>query len=119
MDGEMKSKKKVEVVVVSAVDRHHPVSAPGFSTDNYALGVLIGRMRYDKILDVLEGLKFEIDSQAKKDHERKRYQLSGHLTLLTGEIMKVIISLERIFKLCKPYLLHEMRSKKADTKQTP
>lgn len=95
-------------------DRIHPVSVPGFSTDNFALGVLIGRMRYDKILDVLEGLKFEIESQAKKDHERKRYQLSGHLTLLTGEIMKVIVSLEKIFKLCKPYLLHETKEEKTD-----
>ena len=75
-------------------------------------------MRYDKILDALEGLRSEIDSQAKKGSRTKRYQLSGHLTLLTGEIMKVIISLERIFKLCKPHLLHEMQSKKAVTKQT-
>ncbi len=108
----MKSKKKLLVTAVVTKDRIHPTSVPGFSTDNFALGVLIGRMRYDKILDVLEGLKSEIDSQAKKDHERKRNQLSGHLTLLSGEIMKVIISLEKIFKLCKPYLLSEMKCDK-------
>ncbi len=110
----MKSKKIKATQVVITKDRVHPVSVPGFSTDNYALGVLIGRMRYDKVLEVLEGLKSEIDAQAKKDHARKRYQLSGSLTLLTGEINKVIVSLEKIFKLCKPYLLHEMKSKKAD-----
>ena len=69
----MKSKMKAKAVVATTEDRIHPVSVPGFSTDNYALGVLIGRMRYDKILDVLEGLKSEIDSQAKEDHKRKRY----------------------------------------------
>ncbi len=114
----MKSKKKSLVAAVVTKDRIHPTSVPGFSTDNFALGVLIGRMRYDKILDVLEGLKSEIDSQAKKDHGRKRYQLSGHLTLLKGEIMKVIASLEKIFKLCKPYLQPEMESKKS-YKHTP
>ena len=93
----------------------HPVSVPGFSNDNFALGVLIGKMRYDKIIDVLEGFRSEINSQAKKDHERKRYQLSDHLMALPGEITKVIIAMEKIFALCKPYLKRELDHDKITT----
>lgn len=109
----MNPRKKAVAATVVQEDRIHPVSVPGFSADNYALGVLIGRMRYDKILDVLERLKSEMDSQANKDHIKKRYQLSGHLTLLTGEITKVIVSLEKIFKLCKQYLLPKMQKRES------
>ena len=93
----------------------HPLCVAGFTGSNHELGRAIGQMRYDQIVTILEGLSDELARQAKGDHERKRYQLSGNLTMLVGEVKRLAERFTKLFRICRPYMLHEldptMRSK--------
>lgn len=99
-------------------DKIHPVSVPGFLGTNNELGQAIGRMRYDQVVLVLEGLRVEISRQAVSDHKLRRFCLSGHLTMLNADIQKVIDKLLKIFTVCRPFMAHEIQEAAKESKRT-
>ncbi len=86
----------------------HPVSVPGFGGSNHELGAAIGKMRYDQIVSVLEGLRSEIQVQAEKDGARKRYQLMANLMMMPALIGKLIDAFEKVFWICEPHMKDEL-----------
>jgi hypothetical protein len=87
----------------------HPVSVPGFTGTNEELGAAIAKMRYDQVIEVLDGFRAETLRQSEADIKLKRFQLHGHLLLSLGEIDKVVMRFKKIFSFCQPYLLQEMK----------
>jgi hypothetical protein len=87
----------------------HPISVSGFTGTNHELGQAIGRMRYDQVVEVLEGLKVEVSRQGVSDHKLRRYCLSGHLMMLDSDIKKVIEKFQKIFMVCRPFMTNELK----------
>lgn len=90
----------------------HPTRVPGCNYSNHELGHRIGEMRYDAILEVLEGLENEMQRQQKSDYKRGRKQLARFLSEAVGNTKRLRNSFDKIFRLSRPYMQHEFDRKK-------
>jgi hypothetical protein len=98
-------------------DKVHPVGVPGFMGTNNELGQAIGRMRYDQVVEVLEGLKVEVRRQGINDHKLRRFCLSGHLMMLDSDIRKIIEKFQKIFMVCRPFMTNEFKKPQENKKR--
>jgi hypothetical protein len=74
------------------------------------LGVQIMRMRYDKVLEVLDGMRKEAQDQAFGDWMNSRDKLSTQLTELEGMFETAIWHIEKnILPICQPYIDAEIK----------
>lgn len=96
-----------------AVSRH-PITVPRWHGTNRALGVAIGRMRYDQVVEVLEGLKIEFETQSEADFGRKRYRLWSHLLLISAPVNALIGAMQKICRICQPHLDREIALQRAE-----
>ncbi len=92
----------------------HPTCVPGATYDNSELGRQIGELRFDQLSLVLSGLSAELERQSRSDFKRGRIQLADLLSKAEkslGELREIV---EKMFRLSKPHMEHELLIESAD-----
>jgi hypothetical protein len=95
----MKSKNKI-----------HPTFVGDIRPDK-KLGKNIMSLRYDLIIPIIDGMIKEIKRQEIGDKKRWRAKLSANLNKLGSSLKEVKKDLNKIIKICRPYIEKEKRMK--------
>ncbi|MCC7571373.1 hypothetical protein KO465_08655 [Candidatus Micrarchaeota archaeon] len=88
--------------------KKHPVTVPGYKRDMNSLGKDVGKLRYDKLIEFLESLSEEINSQSLSDYAKGRTQVSEGLGVLHDKLDEAKDSAEKVWKKCKPHMKDEL-----------
>lgn len=88
------------------MDKLHPVNVVGESGPE--LGRKIVAMRYDKVLEVVTGMKDEALRQAEGDAKRGYKKLSQQLDDLYWALRLAEVHLEEICQICRPHIQEEI-----------
>lgn len=93
------------------LDKIHPTKVFGLDAD-LELGIALGKLRYDLLLTVLEGLAEELKDQSIKDRTRGRVRLADSLNETHTKVLETISALKKAVSVCKPYTDEEKRREK-------
>lgn len=90
------------------IDKIHPTTIGDFNATK-ELGISLGKLRYDILLDVLLGLHTELLRQRDGDAGRGRTKLSKTLDDTAGDLSVTMSSLEKAVSICRPYIEEEKK----------
>lgn len=87
--------------------KRHPTKIIGYDSLEKA-GVDIGKLRYDKLAEVLKALKSELDNQANDDLEKNRNNLYHDVQPLILALQEAGVISEQLFEKYKQYMKDEL-----------
>lgn len=93
------------------IDKIHPTTIGDLEATN-EVGISLGKLRYDILLEVLQGLHFELLRQRDGDVGRGRIKLAKTLDDTAGSLSVVMFSLEKAVGICRPYIEEEKKLSK-------
>lgn len=88
-------------------EKHHILCVPGFERSNVHLGMSIGEMRFDAMLQVLMGIFTELNRQATKDCENGRAKLAAALFDAEHGLEATVRAILAAHKIAVPFMSHE------------
>ncbi|MHB1118085.1 MAG: hypothetical protein ACYCZ7_00950 [Minisyncoccota bacterium] len=90
------------------IDKIHPTTVCGIEPTK-ELGASLGELRYDLLLEVLQGLHIELLRQRDGDSGRGRIRLAATLNDTADNLARTMSSLEKTVLICRPYIEEEKR----------
>lgn len=85
----------------------HPTAVEGYEGSLEELAEAVGRMRYDKIVEVLKYLADDMARQAKGDESAGHPKLAILLREHAAQLNIAKEQMKKIWKLCAPYMKDE------------
>lgn len=82
----------------------HPTAVEGYEGSLEELARAIGKMRYDKIAEVLKYLAEDLERQSEGDRAAGRAKLAAMLHEVSGQIGVAKEQMDKIWNLCEPYM---------------
>lgn len=85
----------------------HPISVEGYGGSFEDLAHAIGKMRYDKIAEVLNHLAKDLERQSQGDAAKGHTQLAAMLQEISKQVGIAKKQMDKIYALCKPYMKND------------
>jgi len=85
----------------------HPISVEGYDGLLKELAHAIGSMRYDKVAEFLAEFAKELEQQSEGDKKCGHAQLAALLKSTSEQIGVTQVQMEKIWRLCEPYMRDE------------
>ena len=85
----------------------HPLSVEGYDGPLENLARAIGKMRYDKIAEVLKYLAEDLERQSRGDKAKGRAKLATMLHEVSTQIGVAKEQVDKIYTLCEPYMKND------------
>ncbi len=105
------------ICVSRALPQYGVTQLPGWKKDTARLGEAIGKMRYDKQIDITLGWRVVLVQQFKARGEIKAVSTEDYMLWgLDPKMGGVQLALEDLFRFCKPYMTHEFLHEDARTR---
>lgn len=82
----------------------HSLVPEFFDWDLKKLAIQIGDLRYDALEELFCLLKQKINTDAKKDEQRRRKKLSSKLFEIADLLSKTEEKMWQVWQVCKPYM---------------
>ncbi|OHA84192.1 MAG: hypothetical protein A2408_01955 [Candidatus Yonathbacteria bacterium RIFOXYC1_FULL_52_10] len=92
------------------IEKFHPIDIHGIPA-NQELGTLLGRLRYDRLYDVLFGLREELIQQENSDFGRGRDQLAAALKETRAHLEQALHSMGAVTAICRIHIREEKFSR--------
>jgi propanediol dehydratase small subunit len=83
---------------------NHPVTVEGYDDSLEHLARAIGKMRYDKIAEILRYLAEDLERQSEGDRAAGRVKLAAMLHEVGGQVGIAKEQMDKIWNLCEPYM---------------
>lgn len=85
----------------------YPLLVEGYDGTPEELAASIGKMRYDKIAEVLQYLAEDLERQSERDRTAGRTKLAGMLQENSAQLRVAGLQMDKIYKLCEPYMKND------------
>lgn len=88
--------------------KKHPTHVQGYEGELASLAQQVSAMRYDLVIEFYEHSVAELRRQAAGDRVKGRTQTAAALEESADELEKFIIKMQRVWRICEPYMKKEL-----------
>jgi hypothetical protein len=81
----------------------HKIRVDGFGS-MAELAETVGNLRYDALAEFMSELELKLMRDSEADHKRGRFKLSSRLHSARYALGHARLEIERVWKICKPYM---------------